>query len=168
MLPKKDWQQNSSEKWNRECRHTGGSSQSQGSALLFPVQLPGHLVSWQDMIYVLEFHSANALHSNMHPIPAKGVPWSHPDDWKTSLTTGKVSGGSDNKASAYNAGSLGWEDPLEKEMAPHSSVLAWRIPWMEEPGGLQSMGLQRVGHNWATSLSRQDEMLLNCKLHKVH
>ena len=40
--------------------------------------------------------------------------------------------------------SLGWEDPLEKEMATHSSILAWRIPWMEEPGGLQSMGSQRV------------------------
>ena len=39
--------------------------------------------------------------------------------------------------------SLGWEDPLEKEMATYSSILAWRIPWMEEPGGLQSMGLQR-------------------------
>ena len=38
-------------------------------------------------------------------------------------------------------------------MAPHSSTLAWKIPWMEEPGRLQSMGLQRVGHNWATSLS---------------
>ena len=43
--------------------------------------------------------------------------------------------------------SLGREDPLEKEMASHSSVLAWRIPWMEEPGGLQSTGSQRVGHN---------------------
>ena len=43
--------------------------------------------------------------------------------------------------------SLGQEDPLEKEMATHSSILAWRIPWTEEPGGLQSMGLQRVGHN---------------------
>ena len=43
--------------------------------------------------------------------------------------------------------SLGWEDPLEKEMATHSSTLAWRIPWTEEPGGLQSMGSQRVGHN---------------------
>ena len=43
--------------------------------------------------------------------------------------------------------SLGWEDPLEKEMATHSSILAWRIPWTEEPGGLQSMGSQRVGHN---------------------
>ena len=43
--------------------------------------------------------------------------------------------------------SLGWEDPLEKGMAAHSSILAWRIPWMEEPGGLQSMALQRVRHD---------------------
>ena len=43
--------------------------------------------------------------------------------------------------------SLGQEDPLEKEMATHFSVLAWRTPWMEEYGGLQSMGLQRVGHD---------------------
>ena len=42
---------------------------------------------------------------------------------------------------------LGQEDPLEKEMAAHSSTLAWKIPWTEEPGRLQSMGLQRVGHN---------------------
>ena len=41
--------------------------------------------------------------------------------------------------------SLGWEDPLEKEMATHSSILGWRTPWTEEPGGLQSMGSQRVG-----------------------
>ena len=45
--------------------------------------------------------------------------------------------------------SLGREDPLEKEMATHSSILAWRIPWTEDPGGLQSMGSQRVGHDWA-------------------
>jgi len=43
--------------------------------------------------------------------------------------------------------SLGGEDPLEEEMATRSSILAWRIPWTEEPGGLQSMGSQRVGHN---------------------
>ena len=43
--------------------------------------------------------------------------------------------------------SLGQEDSLEEAMATHSSILAWRIPWTEEPGGLQSMGLQRVGHN---------------------
>ena len=43
--------------------------------------------------------------------------------------------------------SLGWEVPLEKGMATHSSILAWRIPWTEEPGVLQSVGLQRVGHD---------------------
>ena len=43
--------------------------------------------------------------------------------------------------------SLGWEDPLEKEIANHSRTLAWRIPWREEPGRLQSMGSQRVGHD---------------------
>ena len=43
--------------------------------------------------------------------------------------------------------SLGWEDLLEKEMATHSSILAWKIPWTEEPGRLQSMGSQRVGHD---------------------
>ena len=48
--------------------------------------------------------------------------------------------------------SLGWEDPLEKEMATHSRILAWWIPWTEEPGGLPSTGSQRVGHNWVTSL----------------
>ena len=49
--------------------------------------------------------------------------------------------------------SLGWDDPLEKEMAIHSSTIALKIPWTEEPGRLQSMGLQRVGHDWATSLT---------------
>ena len=43
--------------------------------------------------------------------------------------------------------SLGWEDPLEKEMAIYSSIFAWKIPWTEEPGGLQSMGSQTVGHD---------------------
>ena len=49
--------------------------------------------------------------------------------------------------------SLGQEDPLEKGMATHSSILAWRIPWTEEPGGLQSMESKRVGHDWTTILS---------------
>ena len=47
--------------------------------------------------------------------------------------------------------SLGWEDPLEKGMAAHSIILAWRIPWTEEPDGLESMGSQRVRHNWMTN-----------------
>ena len=70
-------------------------------------------------------------------------------------------GGSDGKASAYNAGDPGSipgsGNPLEKGMATHSSTLAWRTPWMEEPGGLQSMESQRVRHDRATSLS-----LSNC------
>ena len=47
--------------------------------------------------------------------------------------------------------SLSWEDPLKKEMATHSSIFAWKISWTEEPGGLQSTGSQRVGHDWATN-----------------
>ena len=47
--------------------------------------------------------------------------------------------------------SLGWKDPLEKGMATHSSILAWRILWTEEPGELQSIGMQIVGHNWAAN-----------------
>ena len=49
--------------------------------------------------------------------------------------------------------SLGGEDPLEKGMVTHSNILAWKIPWTEEPGRLQSMGLQRVEHEWATNTS---------------
>ena len=52
--------------------------------------------------------------------------------------------------------SLGWEDSLEKEMAPHSSILVWKIPWTGELGGLQSMGLQRVGHDLVTEQHQHD------------
>ena len=52
-------------------------------------------------------------------------------------------GGSDGKESACNAGDLGWQDPLEEGMATPSSILAWRIPWTEEPGRLQSMVAKR-------------------------
>ena len=65
-------------------------------------------------------------------------------------------GGSQGKASACIVGdqvrSPVREDPLGKEMATHSSILAWKIPWTEKPDRLQSMGLQRVGHNWVTLL----------------
>ena len=64
---------------------------------------------------------------------------------------GDFPSGSDGKASVYNVGDLGLipgsGSSLEKEMATHSSILAWRIPWMEERGRLQSMGSQRVGHD---------------------
>ena len=68
--------------------------------------------------------------------------------------------------------SLDWEDPLEEEMFTHSSILTWKISWTEEPGGLQSMGYQRVRHNWTTEYAcihtnvvngRRNIMLLNCK-----
>ena len=54
--------------------------------------------------------------------------------------------------------SLGWEDPLEKEMATHSRIHAWKVPWTEEPGGLQSMGSQRVRHDWVTSLFTSNKL----------
>ena len=64
---------------------------------------------------------------------------------------GGFPGGSDGKVSACNVGdqvqSLGWEDPLEKEVATRCSILAWKIAWMEEPDRLQSMWSQRVRHN---------------------
>ena len=54
--------------------------------------------------------------------------------------------------------SLGQEDPLEKGMEPHSSILGWRIPWTEEPGGLQSMGSQRGGHDWVTKHTKDSSV----------
>ena len=67
--------------------------------------------------------------------------------------------GSGNKESACNAGYpvwlLGQEDPLEKGMATHSSILSWRIPWTQEPGSLQSMGSQRLRQDWATEQKQQ-------------
>ena len=70
-------------------------------------------------------------------------------------------GSSEGKESAWDVGdwvwSLGWRDPLEKGIAAHSSILAWRIPWREESGGLQPMGSQRVGHYWATNTTTQSK-----------
>ena len=64
--------------------------------------------------------------------------------------------------------SLGREDPLEKAMAPHSSTLAWKIPWTEKRGRLQSMGSQRIGHDWVTSLhlATKQQQLSQDKTHK--
>ena len=57
--------------------------------------------------------------------------------------------------------SLDHEDPMEKEMATHSSILAWKIPWTEEPGGLQSTGSQRIWHNWTTKHRNHDSSIKN-------
>ena len=63
------------------------------------------------------------------------------------------------------ARSLGQEDPLEKGTATHSSVLAWIIPWTEEPGGLQFMGSQIVGHDWATNVFTISFILYNSRFY---
>ena len=87
----------------------------------------------QDSVSRLLFHSPLILSTNVCRVPCarhSAGSWIYPQEIHTSLKT-----------------------VLEKEMATHSSVLSWRIPWAEEPGGLQSMGSQRVGHDWATSLS---------------
>ena len=71
---------------------------------------------------------------------------------------------SDGKESACNEGNLGQDDSLEKGMVAHSSILAWRILWTEEPGGLLSMGLQRFGHDCATNTFF---LLKGCKAAKL-
>ena len=83
-----------------------------------------------------------ATHSN---ILAWRIPWTEELGGLTSLVAQTVKRLPTMQGTWVQ--SLGQENPLEKEMATHSSTLAWRIPRMEEPGGLQSMGLQRVGHN---------------------
>ena len=70
-----------------------------------------------------------------------------------------------HKRSRFNP--LGQEDSLEEGMASHSSILAWRIPWTEQPGGLQSMGLQRVGHDWVTN-TITNRNSKNCDNKKSH
>ena len=74
------------------------------------------------------------------------------------------------KESAYQMWVLsqGWEDPLEKGRATHSSIVAWRIPWTEDPGRLQSMGMQRVRHNWVTKPSSAQHKDTHVTFHKEH
>ena len=78
-------------------------------------------------------------------------PWGHKETWLSYWTELNAMV---NRCYYYpqfiHAGSLGWKHPQEKGRVTPSSILAWKIPWTEERGRLQSMGLQRVGHNWAT------------------
>ena len=94
-------------------------------------------------------------HQGLFQVSALHIRW--PKYWSFSFNISPSKGfpgSSDSKVSGCNSGDLGsiagWENPLEKEMATHSSTLAWKIPWIEEPGGLQSKGLQRVGHDGMT------------------
>ena len=136
--------------------------------------------SWiqlSDFTFTFHFHAFEkkmATQSNVLAwrIPGTGEPGGLPSmrshrvwhDWSNLAAAAAVpcSGLSrwpSGKGSAYKDGdkmrvwSLGREDPLEEGMVTHSSILAWRLPWTEEPDGLQSMGSWIVGHDWATSLS---------------
>ena len=130
--------------------------------------------SWtrlSDFTFTFHFHAlekAMALHSSTlaWKIPGMGEPGGLPSmvlqrvghDWSDLAEAAAFSQGlplrvvknppATQEAQKMWVRSLGREDPLEKGMATHSSILAWRIPWTEMPGGLQSIGSQRVGHDW--------------------
>ena len=88
---------------------------------------------WRDRTHRWKQHRVSECMKGEKKIP--GVVLSSMSEWETWVR------------------SLGQEGPLEKEVATHSNILAWRIPWTEESGGLQSMGLQRVGHDWVSDLT---------------
>ena len=89
-------------------------------------------------------------HSEKHMLPEATDP--HPQSWETPCQTNRISlvvqtGKNLPAMQETHIQSLGWEDPLEKGMATHSKILAWRIPWTEDPGRLQSTESQRARHN---------------------
>ena len=98
-------------------------------------------------------------------LPNPGIELGSPASQADSIPT-ELPDDSDSKASAYNAGdwvqSLGQEDILEKEMATHSSILAWKIPWTEEADRLQSMGSQKVRCDLVTSLFLSSGIIKSC------
>ena len=104
-----------------------------------------HLVLCHPLLLLPSIFPSTRVFSNKLALPIR---W--PKYWSFSFSVSPS-----NECSLGPVRSLGREDPLEKELATHSSILAWRILWTEEPGGLQSMGSQRVGHDRATELNLQ-------------
>ena len=140
--------------------------------LLVPACTPPLLPPLSYGQYNFSLHLGEASLAHLLPSHAHSPdphPACHPDGvdlWHSGGTTFEYSIWGDHKIRASPAAlmvknlpamretqvrSLGQEDPLKKGMATHSSILAWRIPWTEEPGGLQSMGSWRAGHDWATN-----------------
>ena len=114
------------------------------------------MVGWHDQLNAHEFEQTLGDSEGQGSL-AHCCPWGHKESDTTERLNKETAGGPVVKnppASAGDSGdgvqALGREDPLEKKMATCCSILVWEIPWMEEPGGLQSMGLQRVGHNLVT------------------
>ena len=129
-------------------------------------------MNWENSVetrtlpYVKQMTSLSLMHEAGHPKP---VLWDNLEGWGVVQDGGdtcmpvtdsywcmasQVAQGVKNlpamqEMPEIQAWSLGWEDPVEEGTAAHSNILAWKIPWTEEPGGLQSMGSQRVGHNWS-------------------
>ena len=98
------------------------------------------LYSSGSVLLIPERDAPSSINNFMLPSSSLGFPGG---------ASGKESTCQGKKHEATRVQSLSREDPLEEEMATHSSILAWRIPWREEPGGLQSMGSQKVRHNWS-------------------
>ena len=112
--------------------------------------------SIQYWAFKFAFHLDNTINAQSESNGEK-FKWEKPKPgiYYPPVNTLGFSSGSEGKELACNAGDRVWsldlEDPMKKEMATHSSILAWRIPWAEGLGGLQSMGSQRVGHEWPTN-----------------
>ena len=138
----------------------------------FPQPWPGTFVDWMTLcLHCLPRIEALGCHHTEPDLTILVLQWSklfhgtsYYGVWLSAPLTSEKEFpcGSDSKESACNAGEPGsipgsGRSPLEKEMATHSSVLAWKIPWTEEPDRLQSTGSKRVGHDWATSLSKSDK-----------
>ena len=101
-----------------------------------------------ELFQILKDDAVKVMHSICQQI-WKTQQW--PQNWKRSVFIPIPKKGNVKEWSNYRTTALISHDLLEKEMATHSNILAWKIPWMEEPGRLQSMGSQTVGHGWATS-----------------
>ena len=132
------------------------SHSSSTADIVIYLQFP-HLATFPQSGSLCQKRPSLCLYPPLHPSPTyPSLLTTHLADSSSSLRRNlfhlDFPGGSDSEELARNAGDLGWKDPLEKEMATQFSILAWRIPWTEKPGGLQSMGLQRVGHDWATNI----------------
>ena len=142
-------------RWALSAKSHRGLLEMSKSTYLPQYSFPKQSVCTRSLLSITELHtsskgSENALFQGLIRLPTQKLPtgnWFH----QTILSWYQVKHLPGMRETWVP--SLSLEDPLEKQMATHSSILAWRIPRRDEPGGLRSMGSERVGHDWATSLS---------------